>query len=136
MQPACQHDLGRQRARLPSKIGKHQLRHVLRQMRVPARATERGGINEIHVSRDELSEGGFGAVVGVAPQELVIIEHRALPIIQPPNMKTGQESATAFNFLFGVVPPACPASMNNFAQTAIPEHSFTSMASNTTIWDW
>src|SRR5438876_10553515 len=61
-------------------------------MRVPARTAERGEINEIHVSRDQFSESGFGAVVGVAPQELMIIEHRSSPIIQPRNAKTGQES--------------------------------------------
>src|SRR5438552_904604 len=46
-------------------------------MRVPARAPQRGGINEIHVSRHQFSEGSFGAVIGVAPQELMIVRHRA-----------------------------------------------------------
>jgi hypothetical protein len=49
------------------------LRHVLREMRISNHA-QRGGVNQVHVSADELRESGFGSASGEIGQELLVVQ--------------------------------------------------------------
>src|SRR5262245_64986925 len=92
MKPSGQHDIFGKGTRLPCEIGENQLSHVLCQMCVAARSSQRGGINEIHMTGDQFAEGGIGTVSNVPAQELSVVEHRCSSNIQPPVDKSGQEN--------------------------------------------
>src|ERR1043166_2162482 len=64
MQPAAQHDVFRKAAGFLRQIREHYLRYVLRPMRVAARQTERGRIDQIDVAKHQFPECGFRSVPG------------------------------------------------------------------------
>lgn len=73
MKPAEEHDVTRQCPSLASEISENQLGHVLGPMRVAVGASKRDGIDQVYVAFDEFPEGGFGAFICVASQELVVV---------------------------------------------------------------
>jgi hypothetical protein len=78
IQPAGQHGARRQFARLARQNDEDRLRDFLGVMRI-AGETQRGGIDEVHIPRDEGGKGGLGFGAGEFGEQFVVVQFRHLP---------------------------------------------------------
>ena len=78
VQPASQHYIARQAARLARQIHEHHLRYVLGQRAVAAGHPQRRRINQINVPRDQIAERRLGMFSRVMLQQLSVVRHRLL----------------------------------------------------------
>jgi hypothetical protein len=92
MEPSSQDDVLRQGGGFAGKVGKDQLRDVLRQVGIAIGLAEGRGIDEGKMPGNELAESRFGAVGGKLAQELAVIGHH-FTYIQPRRLKSGQKKA-------------------------------------------
>ena len=69
VEPAGQHNVTGQRFGFAGKVGKDALRNVAREVRLDD-LTQSGGIDQVRVPADELTERRLGAIAGVFTQKL------------------------------------------------------------------
>ena len=65
MEPAAEHDFGREPSRQAGEVGKNGLGDIFSQVGVVIQQPEGGGIDQINVGLDQLPEGLLGASLDV-----------------------------------------------------------------------
>jgi hypothetical protein len=81
VKPAREARMPRQRGGFSREKRKHELRHVLRPVRITAARAQRGAVNEIDVPPHELRERVLGARPRIAAKQLGIIDHAIHPVM-------------------------------------------------------
>ena len=92
VQPATEHNLAGKGAAFLSEANKNNLSDVLGQVRIAAHQTQRSGIDEIDVARDEFAKGGFRTVPHIFRQQLLGLRHVRFGSKAPHEGKTEQKN--------------------------------------------
>ena len=83
MEPADKHGTPRERACLAGQVGEHGLRRILRPMPVAPGLPQRHGIDQPDPTSHQLGKSRLRSVVGVAAQEVGVLERREPGVILP-----------------------------------------------------